>query len=166
MTRLTTTLFSSIIAAGGIGAASAAQPDVDRALQAMGGPGASQIQTIVVQGRTRHLEPDQSYKPDGEYRLCDEATFTESRDLGTGKTRIEWYRKMVYPAPREYKFTEVVADGIGWVNGIDSTARTKQSLSMNQHAMSGLRVAASTRELARSSPMLIADMQRQPTRVT
>ncbi len=165
MRRLTAAGLLPCFALFGLAATAADQPDVDRAVQAMGGPALSQVRTIVVKGETRHLDPGQTVKAGGEYRLADNSTFTESRDLAAGKSRTEWYRKMLYPAPREYKFTEVIADGVGYVNGVDSTARVKQSLDTNQQTMSGSRVAASTREFVRSSPTLLAQMQQQPARV-
>jgi len=153
------------LSTSGFAAGPAAQQDVDRAIKAIGGPATSEVRTIVVKGQTRHLEPEQSFKADGEYRLADNSTFTQSRDLVAGKSRTDWYRKMVYPAPREYKYAEIVAGGIGFVDGVDSTGRVKQSLEMNQHAMSGLRVAAASRELERTSPLLVVEMQKNPARL-
>src|SRR5262245_1000656 len=162
MRQVTTAAFLSLFAV----AAPAAQQEVDRAVTAMGGPAVAEVRTIVIKGQARHLEPDQSLRAGGELRLASDSTFTQSRDLATGKTRTEWYRKMVYPTPREFKFTEVVAEGIGYVNGVDSNGRTKQSQELNQHTMSGVRTAAATRELERTSPVLLAEMQKQPARVT
>lgn len=54
------------------------------------------------------------------------------------------------------------------MNGIDSNGRTKQSLSTNppSHTMSRFRVAATTRELDRSSPRLLLDMRANPGRLS
>ena len=52
--------------------------------------------------------------------------------------------------------------------GIDSNGRTKQSLDSNPpaHAMSGLRLAATQRELRRGSPLLLLEMLKNPDRLT
>jgi glyoxylase-like metal-dependent hydrolase (beta-lactamase superfamily II) len=149
--------------------APAASDPVKAAAEALGGARAlAGIRTLTVTGRITHWEPEQSVVPGGEPRLASESTFTLSRDLTTGASRTEWLRKLVAPAPREYRFTEVIAGGLGWVNGVDSTTRTRQSLDSSppQHAMSGLRVAAALRELQRASPRLIADMLADPAAVS
>jgi hypothetical protein len=54
------------------------------------------------------------------------------------------------------------------VEGIDSNARTKQSLESKPpaHAVSGLRLAATQRELRRNSSLLLLEMLRNPERVS
>lgn len=165
MKRFVTGALLALVSAPGV-AATPAQADVDRAIQAMGGQGVFQVRTIVVKGRVRQLEPDQSHVAGGEFRLAGDTVYTQSRDLVAGKTRTEWSRKLLYPGPREFNFTEVIADGVGWVNGVDSIARTKQNRETNQHTMSGVRLAATSRELLRSSPVLLVDMQQYPARLT
>jgi glyoxylase-like metal-dependent hydrolase (beta-lactamase superfamily II) len=61
-----------------------------------------------------------------------------------------------------------VVGGSGYVNGIDTTARTRQSLAANPpaHAMSKLRAAAAARELLRQSPLLALQMQRDGAAVS
>jgi glyoxylase-like metal-dependent hydrolase (beta-lactamase superfamily II) len=147
----------------------AAADPVRAAAEALGGARAlAGIRTLAVAGTVTHWEPEQSLVAGGEPRLAGESAFVLSRDLTAGASRTEWVRKLVYPAPREYRFTEVIAGGIGGVNGVDSTARTRQSLDSSppQHAMSGLRVAAALRELQRGSPRLIADMLADPRTVS
>ncbi|HEX9178818.1 MAG TPA: hypothetical protein VF859_00355, partial [Burkholderiales bacterium] len=149
--------------------AAAATDPVKAAAEALGGAKAlAGIRGLAVTGSITHWEPEQSLVPGGEPRLAGESTFVLSRDIPAGASRVEWVRKLVYPATREYKFTEVIAGGIGWVNGVDSTTRTRQSLDSNppQHAMSGLRVAAALRELQRASPRLIADLLADPRAVS
>lgn len=131
---------------------------VEKAIAALGGAEAiGRLRTIAVKGAATHWEPDQSFAPGGEPRLAGHSTFTLSRDLDDGTTRIEWVRKLVYPAPREYTFTEIVTPSAGVVLGVDTTARTKQSLSSSppRHTMSGVRLAAAQRELVRTSPRLL-----------
>lgn len=142
---------------------------VDRAIEAMGGAKAlGAVKTVALRGRARHWEPEQSIIPDGEMRLAGDSKFIQLRDLASGAARTEWVRKLVYPAPREYRFTEIVASGIGYVRGIDTITPTGQSLDSNppEHAMSGLRVAAALRELDRTSPVLLLDMRNHPKRVS
>ncbi|HEX6827654.1 MAG TPA: hypothetical protein VF104_01610, partial [Burkholderiales bacterium] len=149
--------------------AAAATDPVKAAAEALGGAKAlAGIRGLAISGSVTHWEPEQSVVPGGEARLAGESTFVLTRDLSAGAGRMEWTRKLVYPAPREYKFTEVIAGGVGYVSGVDSTNRTKQSLDSNppQHAMSGLRVAAAMRELQRTSPRLVADLLASPGAVS
>jgi len=140
---------------------------VDKAVQAVGGGTLQQLKTITVKAHSKTWEPGQSMKAGGDMRFSVDSTYTQSRDLSNGATRTEWERAYVYPGTRTYKFIEVLSGGIGYVNGIDTTARTKQSLDSNppQHTMSGMRVSATMRELERGSPTLVLDMARNTKRV-
>jgi glyoxylase-like metal-dependent hydrolase (beta-lactamase superfamily II) len=147
----------------------AANDAVDRAVKSLGGAEAlGRIQTLSVQGSVKHWEPGQSEVPGGEKRFAGDSTFTLTRDLAARSARTEWVRKLAYPRPREYTFTEIVVNGSGYVQGIDTTARTKQSQESNPpaHSMSNLRAAAAARELARSSPLLVLEMQRDAAAVS
>src|SRR3954466_12710524 len=138
---------------------------VDRGLAAMGGADkVAAVKALTVKGTARHWEPEQSVKPDGEMRLAGDSTFVQTRDFANDAARTEWDRNFVYPSPREYKFTEVVTKSAGYVDGIDSTGRTKRDLESNPppHAMSGMRLAATQRELLRTSPRLLAEMKAHP----
>ena len=148
--------------------AKAALALVDRALDASGGAQTmAALQTVTVKGHVRHWEPEQSYAAGGEMRLAGDSTFVIARDLGMDVARVEWVRKLVYPSQREYRFTEVVTPSAGYVQGVDSTSRTKQSLDSNppHHAMSGFRLTAAQRELLRTSPRLLWLMKSQPNRL-
>ena len=142
---------------------------VSRAVQAMGGADAlAGVKTLSVKGTARQWEPEQSMTPGGEMRFANEATFTAVTDVGARTTRIDWVRKFAYPAPRTFTFSEIVTADAGYVAGIDSNGRTKQSLESNPpaHAMSGLRLAASQRELRRASSLLFLEMLRNPDRLS
>jgi glyoxylase-like metal-dependent hydrolase (beta-lactamase superfamily II) len=142
---------------------------VDKALAAQGGADAvGRIQTLSVNAQATYWEPEQSVKAGGESRLAGDATFTVVRDLDARTARIEYVKKFVYPAPREYRYTEILSPTAGQVQGIDSTGRTKQSLDSNppQHTMSTMRVATTQRELLRVSPRLLADMKKNASAVT
>ena len=142
---------------------------VDRAIAAAGGAKSiAELKTISTSGITKHWDPDQSHAAGGEKRFAAESSFNQIRDLDTQAVRTEWVRKYAYPAPREFKFTEVVAEGTGYVNGVDSNGRTKESLSNNppSHTMSRMRVTAAARELARSSPRLLLEMRANAGRLS
>jgi len=142
---------------------------VDRAVAAMGGEEKLRgIDTIAVKGTARHWEPHQSVKAGGEMRLAGDSTFVLTRNLSKGTARVEWVRKLVYPSPREYRFTEVVTPAAGSVEGTDSTAMPKRDAdpSRPRHAMSGVRLAAAQRELLRTSPILAWMMKSVPSAVS
>ena len=153
----------------GAGSPEVAGDAVDRAVAALGGAeklGA--LETLTATGSAKHWEPEQSVKPDGEMRFAGDSSFVVSRAFRAGSARIEWVRKLVYPSPREYRFTEVATPSAGYVDGVDTTARTKQSLESSppRHAMSGVRLAALQRELQRTSPRLLLEMLSSPAKVT
>jgi glyoxylase-like metal-dependent hydrolase (beta-lactamase superfamily II) len=142
---------------------------VGRAVQGVGGADKlAAVKTMSLKGTVRQWEPEQSLTPGGEMRFACESTFDAVTDTASGATRIEWVRKFAYPAPRTFTFTEIVTPEAGYVAGIDSNGRTKQSLDSNPpaHAMSGLRLAAAQRELLRGSALLLLDMHRHPDRVS
>ena len=142
---------------------------VSRGVQAAGGAQTlGGVQTFAMRGTVRQWEPEQSMTAGGEMRFACESIFEAVTDVKAGATRIDWSRKFAYPAPRSFTFTEVVLPESGYVEGIDSNGRTKQSLEAKPpaHAMSGLRLAATQRELRRNSPVLLLEMQRNPERVS
>jgi glyoxylase-like metal-dependent hydrolase (beta-lactamase superfamily II) len=145
-----------------------AEDPVVRAVRAMGGPDALRgIRTVSTKGTVKQWEPEQSKTPGGEMRYANEGSFDSVTDLASGYSRIDWVRKFEYPSPRTFTFTEIVTSNAGYVAGIDSNGRTKQSLDSNPpaHNMSGLRLAASQRELRRNSALLLLDMYQNPARV-
>jgi glyoxylase-like metal-dependent hydrolase (beta-lactamase superfamily II) len=138
---------------------------IDRAIAAAGGEQAlSRLNRIALTGVVRLWEPEQSHEPGGSMRYGGLATFTQQRDGPAGLVRTDWVRDYEYPARRSYTYTEIVTPQAGYVKGIDSTARTKQSQANDppQHAMSGVRLAAAQRELARSAPTLLLAMKANP----
>jgi len=142
---------------------------VARAVQAMGGAETlSGVKTLSMKGTVRQWEPEQSMVPGGEMRFACESTFEAASDVATNATRIDWVRNFAYPAPRTFSFSEIVTPDAGYVAGIDSNGRTKQSLDSNPpaHSMSGLRLATSQRELRRGSSLLYLEMLKNPDRVS
>jgi glyoxylase-like metal-dependent hydrolase (beta-lactamase superfamily II) len=140
-----------------------------RAVQELGGAEKlAGIKTVSMKGTYRYWEPEQSMTPGGEMRFANESTLDMVSDVASGASRVDIVRKFEYPAPRTFTFTEIVTADAGYVAGIDSNGRNKQSLDSKPpaHAMSGLRLAASQRELRRSSALLLHDMYRYPDRVS
>ncbi len=145
------------------------QSVVGRAVQAVGGADTlAGVKTVSLKGTMRQWEPEQSMTPGGEMRAANESTFDAVVDAASGATRIDWVKKFAYPAPRTFTFTEIVTADAGYVAGIDSNGRTKQSVDSNPpaHSMSGLRLSATQRELRRGSPVLLLEMQKNPDRVS
>ena len=142
---------------------------VTRAVQAMGGVDKlAAVKTLSVKATVKQWEPEQSTSPGGEMRFANESTLEAVSDVGIRATRIDIVRKFAYPAPRTFTFTEIVTPEAGYVAGIDSNGRNKQSLESNPpaHAMSGLRLAATQRERRRVSPLLTGEMYKNPDRVS
>ena len=142
---------------------------VARGVQAQGGPEAlASVKTISQKTTVRYWEPEQSAVAGGEMRFANESTVEMVTDVSARASRLDWVRKFEYPAPRSYTYSEIVTAEAGYVAGIDSTGRNKQSQESNPpaHSMSGLRLTSTQRELLRTSPLLLAEMSKNPDRVT
>ena len=142
---------------------------VSRAVTAAGGiDKLAAVKTLYVKGTVKHWEPEQSQVAGGEARFAAESIFEAVTDVDARTTSIDWSRKLAYPSPRQFVFTETVTPDVGYVAGIDSNARTKQSLDAKPpaHNMSSLRLAAMQRELRRTSPLLLVDMHKNPGQVS
>jgi glyoxylase-like metal-dependent hydrolase (beta-lactamase superfamily II) len=141
---------------------------LDRAIVAMGGADALRgLRGLSIRGAVKHWEPEQSHVPGGEMRFAADATFDATLDFVNHVSRIDWEKKFAYPAPRTFTYIEIVTPDTGAVIGIDSNGRTRESLANKppMHAMSGLRLATTQRELRRSSPLLLLEMRSNPGRV-
>lgn len=145
---------------------------VNRAVEAAGGEAAlNKLRTVAIRGSHVQYEIESSYQAGkaAESREGSEAKFAIQRDLASGNARIDWDRRVVRtPKPVIQKYSEIVTDGIGYVNGIDSMSRTEFSTKSNPpgHPMSGARLATTMRELTRQSPRLVLDMKNNPAAVT
>jgi glyoxylase-like metal-dependent hydrolase (beta-lactamase superfamily II) len=173
MKRAATMLAVSLAVSSIVVACASMQPGgqdlVARAVQAQGGATAlGAVQTVSEKATVRYWEPEQSMVAGGEMRAANDSTLESVTNVATRATRNDWVRNFHYPAPRSFTFTEIVTAEAGYVAGIDSNGRTKQSRDSNPpaHTMSGLRLATSQREALRSSPVLLLDMQKNPDRVT
>ena len=142
---------------------------VERAVDAMGGyERLAGIKTFTFKGNAKYWEPEQSDVPGGDMRFANESSFEGFVDVAARSTRIDWVRNFAYPAPRTFTFSEIVTPEAGYVLGVDSNGRNAQNMKMNPpaHSMSGYRLAATQRELRRSSAVgLVLAMRRFPDRV-
>jgi glyoxylase-like metal-dependent hydrolase (beta-lactamase superfamily II) len=131
---------------------------VRRAVDAVGGADALRaVKTVTLQGTAKHWEPDQSIEAGGEQRFLDDATMTIAIDVGTGSMRVDWDRSFQYPFVVKKKYSEVFADGAGYVH-YDGGAPADR-------AMSGYRLAAEQRELSRGSPVFLLGLLDHPDRL-
>jgi glyoxylase-like metal-dependent hydrolase (beta-lactamase superfamily II) len=141
---------------------------VERAIAAAGGVEALRgLRSASIKGTVKHWEPEQSHSAGGEPRFAADSSFDLTYDFVNRRVRTDWEKKFAYPAPRSFKYTEVVTSEAGYVIGVDSNGRNRQSLQANPpaHTMSGLRLAASQREAARTSPALLLEMHDNRARV-
>ena len=169
MKRAASLLAISLVVASCATMQSGSQDLVSRAVQAVGGADAlAGVKTVYEKGTVRQWEPEQSAVAGGEMRFACESIFEAITDVGTRTTAIDWSRKFAYPAPRTFTFSEIVTPEIGYVSGIDSNGRTKQSIDSKPpaHNMSGLRLATAQRELRRASPLLLLEMSKNPGNVS
>src|SRR6476619_4703369 len=119
---------------------------VDQAIAAEGGLDALRgLKALAIKSEAMHWEPGQSKTADGEPRMLGNTALTITWDLANGMARTEWDRDMKYPAVEKIKYTDVVTPTLGYV--IDDKGASKP--------MSGIRVAATLRELERASPTLM-----------
>ena len=145
---------------------------VNAAISAMGGEAAlNALNTIALRGTDQQREYESSYEPGAkaELRPAGEAKFFVQRDLAGGSARTDWERRVtrIQPKPLELKYSEIMANEIGYVAGVDSQSRTAISLRSSPpgHPMSGARAAIVLRELTRRSPRLVLDMKANPAAV-
>ena len=142
---------------------------VGRAVDAMGGEERlAALKTAWAKGTIKQWEPEQSDVPGGEMRFANESSFEIVQDRATRSARTDIERRFAYPAPRTFKFSEVVTPDAGYVLGVDSNGRNAQSQKMNPpaHAMSGLRLATAQREGFRGTLTgLLLAMSRDPQKL-
>jgi len=136
-----------LVGAGGLAPVQAQQGIdlVKQAIDAQGGADALRaLKTVGIKAEGKHWEPGQSYAPGGEARFLGDSEISVTWDLANRAARSAWERKMKYPAVETLKYTEVVRPDSGMVTNDKGT-----------QPMSGIRVAASLRELDRASPALL-----------
>jgi hypothetical protein len=147
-----------LVGAGGLAPAQA-QQGIDLVKQAVAAQGGAEalrsLKAIDIKARGQHWEPGQSYAPGGEARFLGDSDIAVTWDLADDAARIAWNRSMQYPAVETLKYTEVVRPDVGMVVNDKGT-----------QPMSGIRVAASLRELERASPLLLLHALDAPASVT
>jgi glyoxylase-like metal-dependent hydrolase (beta-lactamase superfamily II) len=145
---------------------------VDHAIEMLGGQTVlACLKTICIRGQEMVWEHEYSFStmPNAEPRESSRATFQIQRDFATGAARIDWDRDIVRlkfrPYPTLYKYAEVLADGIGYVQGIDSSTPTALTTLSDPPGtpMSSIRAIVTRRELARESPRLLQEARGNPT---
>jgi hypothetical protein len=137
-----------LLALGQLAPAQAQSPRelVNQAIAAEGGLDALRgLKALAIKADAMHWEPGQSKAAGGEPRMLGNTALTITWDLANGMARTEWDRDMKYPAVEKSKYTDVVTPTLGYV--IDDKGASKP--------MSGIRVAATLRELERASPTLM-----------
>jgi len=164
-------LLAGILAIAAVAPALAAEPSalVARAIEKLGGATRlSQIATLSISARHRHWDPQETLEPDVGNRLGGESHFTLSMDIAHDRARYDWIRHRVAPMKRTFIYSEVFADGVGYVLGEDNIVLSRQAKETNPslHTMSASRVIANRRELHRLSPRLLLDMQDHPERLS
>jgi len=127
-------------------AAQSAQDLVKQAVAAQGGADAIKaLKTIAIKGEAKFWEPGQSFKPGGEPRFLGDATYAATGDFANHVVRIDWERDQKYPDPAvKLKYSEVMTQKMGYVTD-----------DKGSQPMSGIRLAAQTREIVRGSPTLM-----------
>jgi glyoxylase-like metal-dependent hydrolase (beta-lactamase superfamily II) len=150
--------------------AMAQQPPIERvnkAIDAIGRSGLEQLKTIAIKGRGQFWEPDESLVAGGVAVHVADVTYETRRDLVRNAAHITWVRDYLeLPWPRMNKYVEVIADGVGFAIGNDGGPRTAGlQVQGPERVMTGNRLATTRRELERTSPVLLLDMARAPTRL-
>ena len=147
-------MFGAMLA--GPASAQSAQDLVKQAVAAQGGAEALKaLKTISIKGDAKFWEPGQSHKAGGEPRFLGDATYAVSSEFTTHTIRIDWDRDQKYPAPEKLKYSETMTPKMGYV----TDAKGSQP-------MSGIRLAAQTREVIRNSPTLMLYAMENPADVT
>ena len=169
--RATAVALVALLAVVGIGTAHAAEPLtlVAGAIEKLGGAKKlSDIATLSITARLKHWDPQETPEPDQGNRLGGESRFTLSMDLAQSRARTDWVRYRVAPMKRTFIYSEVFADGLGYVLGEDNIVLSRQAKETNPslHTMSASRVIANRRELHRMSPRLLLEMQDHPERLS
>ncbi len=149
----------------------AAEPSalVARAIEKLGGAKKlSDIATLSISARSRHWDPQETPEPDIGNRLGGDSRFTSSMEFAHDRARYDWVRHRIAPMKRTFIYSEVFADGVGYVLGEDNIVLSRQAKETNPslHTMSASRVIANRRELHRMSPRLLLDMQGAPDRLS
>jgi len=160
-----------VVVIAGVAPVLAAEPQalVADAIEKLGGTKKlSDIATISIVAKHRHWDPQETVEPDQGNRLGGDSRFTLSMDVAHHRARTDWVRHRVAPMKRTFIYSEVFADGVGYVLGEDNIVLSRQAKETNPslHTMSASRVIANQRELHRLSPRLLLEMRDRPERLS
>ena len=152
MLRFVGSTLALVVGATLAGPASA-QSAADLVKQAVAAQGGAEALKALFQGQPATQPP---IKPGGEPRFLGDATYAASGDFTNHVMRIDWDRDQKYPDPAaKMKYTETITQKLGYVTD-----------SKGSKPMSGIRLAAQTREMVRSSPTLMLYAMEHPADVT
>jgi glyoxylase-like metal-dependent hydrolase (beta-lactamase superfamily II) len=162
--RAAAVALAGFLAVTGTTAAHAAEPLslVTGAIEKQGGAKKlADIASLSIAGKHRHWDPQETPEPDVGNRLGGDSRFTLTMDVAHNRERYDWVRFRVAPMKRTFIYSEVFADGLGYVLGEDNIVLSKQAKETNPslHTMSASRVIASVREFHRLSPRLLLEMK-------
>src|ERR1700689_2814525 len=135
----------------------AAEPSalVARAIDKLGGAKKlSDIATLSITGQHKHWDPQETPEPDVGNRLGGEPRFTLPLDIANGRARYDWVRHRIAPVKPTFIYSEVFADGTGYVLGEENIVLSRQAKETNPslHTMSASRGVANRPEAPRLLP--------------
>ena len=125
------------------------------------------LRRIAIKGKVHHWEPEELYSAGGPPVFTDHSTFTVVWDLGNGMARTDWDRAIKFPAVTHDIYSEIVTPERGYadVAGTELVINQSDLPPPGKQAMSGIRLAAHLRELARSSPVLLLEAVDAPQKL-
>lgn len=131
---------------------------VKQAVTAEGGVDAlRKIKGLTLKGHVRHWEPEETYVADGDPKAVDRSSFTTVWDVEKRMARTEWDRAIEFPFPGRRRYTEIVTPKLGLVEVTETNTPVVQAdiPTKGVKPMSGIRAAATLRELERVAPTLL-----------
>lgn len=131
---------------------------VKQAVAAEGGAEALRsLKGLTIKGTARHWEPGESYVAGGEPRAVDRSAFTLVWDLDKDRARTDWDRGIEFPFPSRTRYSEIVTPEFGFVAvaGANTAVVQADIPTAGAHPISGIRGAATLRELHRVAPTLL-----------
>jgi glyoxylase-like metal-dependent hydrolase (beta-lactamase superfamily II) len=123
---------------------------IQRAIDAIGGMKSLQsIRTEFVNVDGQRYEPGQKFSPD-EYPKYDSSYhYNATYDLASNSLHMNWQREVVYPYPQNLKYSIVIANNTGFINGKDGL------FSLPKAPMQSSHVNALLKEQLITSPHLL-----------
>src|ERR1700742_933532 len=132
--RVAAIALAGFLAVAGIASAYAAEPStlVAAAIEKQGGARKlADIATISIAAKHRHWDPQETPEPDVGNRPGGESRFTLTMDVAHDRARYDWVRYRVAPMKRTFIYSEVFAEGLGYVLGEDNIVLSKQAKETN-----------------------------------